>query len=301
MTRPAARSTARTGEPWQVAASLVPIGGVLGLMLGGAVLLAVAQSLGFAPWYGINSFPDPSYLAGLWGSKGFWVSVGLTLYYSLAATLLALLLALTTATLLVRSFHGRAVFGALYRLPLVVPYGVGIALAVIMMGNGGLVSRGLAALGWIDDPSGFPRLLNTHAGWGVIAVYVWKQLPFMVVAIHAVMVGADREQAEAAVVLGASRSDVFRHVTLPQIAPGILSATLICFAFNMGAFEAPFILGGGYPDTLPVLAWRFFNDADYTMQLRGMAAVVSIAALTGALVLAYLAAYRAYERSIGRA
>lgn len=281
--------------------SLLPIGGVLGLMLGGAVLLAVAQSLGFAPWYGINSFPDPGHFTGLWASEGFWRSVGLTLYYSVAATLIALVLALATATLLVRRFSGRAVFGALYRLPLAVPYGVGIALAVIMMGNGGLVSRGFSTFGWIDDPSEFPRLLNTHAGWGVIAVYVWKQMPFMVVAIHAVMLGADREQAEAANVLGASRWDVFRHVTLPQIAPGILSATLICFAFNMGAFEAPFILGGGYPDTLPVLAWRFFNDADYTMQLRGMATVVSIAALTGGLVLAYLAAYRAYERSIGRA
>lgn len=300
MSQPAARSAARTGPAWSVIASLLPIGGVLGLLLGGAVVLAVAQSLGFAPWYGINSFPDPSHFAGLWASAGFWQSVGLTLYYSVAATLLALLGALATATLLVRSFPGRAVFGALYRLPLVVPYGVGIALAVLVMGNGGLVSRGFATLGWIDDPSEFPRLLNTHAGWGVIAVYVWKQLPFMVVAVHAVMLGGDREQAEAAIVLGASRWDLFRHVTLPQIAPGILSATLICFAFNMGAFEAPFILGGGYPDTLPVLAWRFFNDADYTMQLRGMATVVSISALTGALVLAYLAAYRSYERSIGR-
>ncbi len=301
MSRPTAQWSPRNGATWKVVASLLPIGGVLGLMLGGAVLLAVAQSLGFAPWYGINSFPDPGYFASLWASEGFWLSVGLTLHYSLAATLLALLLALTTATLLVRWFPGRAVFGALYRLPLVVPYGVGVALAVIVMGNGGLVSRSFAALGWIDDPSGFPRLLSTHAGWGVIAVYVWKQLPFMVVAVHAVMLGADRDQAEAAIVLGADRWDVFRQVTLPQIAPGILSATLICFAFNMGAFEAPFILGGGYPDTLPVLAWRFFNDADYTMQLRGMAVVVSIAALTGALVLAYLVAYRSYERSIGRA
>lgn len=300
MSRVAAQSSSRNGAAWQVAVSLLPIGGVLGLMLGGAVLVAVAQSLGFAPWYGISSFPDSSYFADLWGSKGFWHSLGLTLYYGVAATLIALLLALATATLLVRRFPGRAVFGGLYRLPLVVPYGVGIALAVIVMGNGGLVSRGFAALGWIDDPAEFPRLLNTHAGWGVIAVYVWKQLPFMVVAIHAVMLGADREQAEAAAVLGARRWDVFCHVTLPQIAPGILSATLICFAFNMGAFEAPFILGGGYPDTLPVLAYRFFTDADYTMQLRGMATVVSIAVLTGGLVLAYLAAYRSYERSIGR-
>ena len=92
MSRSAAQSDARSGSAWQVAASLLPIGGVLVVMLGGAVLLAVAQSLGFAPWYGINSFPDTRYFADLWGSEGFWLSVGLTLYYSLAATLLALLL-----------------------------------------------------------------------------------------------------------------------------------------------------------------------------------------------------------------
>lgn len=281
-------------------AALLPLGGVLGLLLGGAVLLALAQSLGFAPWYGINTFPDFGYFAALWSSDGFWQSVALTLIYSVVATLLALLLALPTATLLVRRFPGRALFGFLYRLPLVVPYGVGIALAVLMMGNGGLLSRVAATLGWISDPAQFPRLLNTHAGWGVIAVYVWKQLPFMVVAIHAVLVAADREPAEAARLLGAGQWDVFRHVTLPQIAPGIVSATLICFAFNMGAFEAPFILGGGYPDTLPVLAWRYFNDADYALQLRGMATVVSIAALTGGLILAWLLAYRAYERRTGR-
>ena len=56
---------------------------------------------------------------------------------------------------------------------------------------------------------------------------------------------------------------------------------LICFAFNVGAFEAPFILGGGYPDTLPVVAWRYFNDANYAFQLQGMATVVSIGIVSG--------------------
>ncbi len=158
MTRPAAAS----GVPaWPMVAALLPLGGVLGLLLGGAVLLALAQSLGFAPWYGINSFPDPRYFAELWSSDGFWQSVVLTLSYSLAATLLALLLALFTATLLVRRFSGRALFGFLYRLPLVVPYGVGIALAVIMMGNGGLLSRAAAALGWISDPAAFTAAILT--------------------------------------------------------------------------------------------------------------------------------------------
>ena len=84
---------------------------------------------------------------------------------------------------------------------------------------------------------------------------------------------------------------------LPQSQFG---STLIIFAFNIGAFEAPFIPGGGFPDTLPVVAWRYFNDADYTLQLQGMATVVSIALVAGVILYSYLAFYRRYERRIGR-
>ncbi|MVS97420.1 ABC transporter permease [Devosia marina] len=279
---------------------LLPLGVVMIVLFGGALALALLQSLGFAPWLGINSFPDVSYFIALWGGASFWWSLWFTLYYSLAATVIALVLAILLALGLTRAFPGRAVFGSLYKLPLVVPYAVGIALAVIMMGNGGVLSRLAFALGWIDDPAQFPLLLTTNAGWGVIAVYVWKQLPFMALAIHAVLISAGREQAEAAAVLGANRRQIFREITWPQIVPGIVSSTLICFAFNMGAFEAPFILGGGFPDTLPVMAWRYFNDADYTLQLQGMAVVVSIGLVAGMMIAVYLATYRRYERSLGR-
>jgi len=163
-----------------------------------------------------------------------------------------------------------------------------------------MLARLAALSGLIDDPSEFPRILKTHYGWGVIAVYVWKQLPFMTLAVAAVLVGIGRRTQEAAELLGAGSLTVFFKVTLPQIMPGIVTATLICFSFNIGAFEAPFILGGGYPDTLPVIAWRYFNDANYTLQLQGMAAIVSIGLLSGAILLAYLVIYRRFERRRGR-
>ncbi|MGV8855486.1 MAG: ABC transporter permease [Devosia sp.] len=285
---------------WRLMLSLLPIGLVLLLLFGGALILSLAQSLGFAPWYGINSFPDFGYFAALWGDTAFWWALAYTLYYSLAATLIGLLLAIALALCLISSFPGKTVFAHLYKLPLMVPYAVGIALAIIMLGNGGLLSRAAAGLGWISDPAQFPRLLQTHAGWGVIAVYVWKQTPFMTLAIHAVLVDAGRDRAEVAATLGASDSQIFWRITLPQIAPGIVSSSLICFAFNMGAFEAPFILGGGFPDTLPVLAWRYFNNPDYAMQAQGMAVVVSIGLIAGGLIWLYLAAYRRYEASWGR-
>ncbi len=279
---------------------LLPVMTVLIVLFGGALVLGVAQSLGFAPWFGVNTFPDFSYFAALWGDVFFWKSLGLTLYYAIFATLLSLVLGIFLALAMVRTFPSKSLYKYLYKLPLMIPYTVGIALAVIMLGNGGMLSRLMAFAGFIDDPSQFPQILKTHMGWGVIAVYVWKQTPFVALTIYAVLLGMGRETEEAAAILGANKRQIFFQVTLPQILPGIISSTLIIFAFNIGAFEAPFILGGGFPDTLPVVAWRYFNDADYTLQLQGMATVVSIALVAGVILYSYLAFYRRYERRIGR-
>ncbi|WP_171128471.1 MULTISPECIES: ABC transporter permease [unclassified Ruegeria] len=279
---------------------LLPVVLVLTVLFGGALVLGVMQSLGFAPWFGVNTFPDFSYFGVLWSQASFWQSLWLTLYYAVAATILSLILGILLALALVRTFPSKTLYKYLYKLPLMIPYTVGIALAVIMLGNGGMLSRLMAFAGLIDDPAQFPQILKTHMGWGIIAVYVWKQTPFVALTIYAVLLGVGRETEEAAAILGANKRQIFFLVTLPQILPGIISSTLIIFAFNIGAFEAPFILGGGFPDTLPVVAWRYFNDADYTLQLQGMATVVSIALIAGGILYSYLAIYRRYERRIGR-
>ncbi len=279
---------------------LSPVLLILAVLFGGALVLAVVQSLGFAPWFGVNTFPSFQYFGALWGSVSFWQSLWLTLYYATVSTVIALAMGIALALALVRTFPGKHLYKYVYKLPLMIPYTVGIALAVIMLGNGGMISRLAAFFGFISDPSQFPQILKTHAGWGIIAVYVWKQVPFITLAIYAVMLGIGRETEEAAAILGANRWQILSQVTLPQIMPGVVSSTLICFAFNVGAFEAPFILGGGFPDTLPVVAWRYFNDADYTLQLQGMATVVSIALVAGIILFSYLAIYRRFERKIGR-
>lgn len=293
-------AAARNGPTWRTLFMLMPVAICLGGLFGAATVMAFAQSLGYAPWFGINTFPDVSHFAALWGDKAFWFSLGLTLYYAITATAIALVLAIMLALALIRAFPGKALYKYIYKLPIMIPYTVGIALAVIMMGKGGIMSRLAATVGLIDDPAQFPNLLNSHAGWGIIAVYVWKQAPFMTLTIYAVLLGVGRDTEEASTILGASKWQTLRLVTLPQILPGIVTATLICFAFNIGHFEAPLLMGGGYPDTLPVIAWQYFNDADYTRQLQGMATVVTIFMVAGGIVFAYLTAYRRYERTHGR-
>ena len=207
------------------------------------------QSLGFAPWFGVNTFPDFSYFGALWGKWSFWQSLGLTLYYAIVSTFIALVLGIMLALAMVRLFPGKSLYKYLYKLPLMIPYTVGIALAVIMLGNGGMVSRIFAFVGLISDPSEFPQILKTHYGWGIIAVYVWKQTPFVDAdpLRGSCWALAARPRRRHAILGRQANARYFFQVTLPQILPGIVSSTLIIFAFNIGAFEAPFILGGGFP------------------------------------------------------
>ena len=279
---------------------LAPVVSVLALLFFGAMVTALVQSLGYAPIYGIDDFPSFEWYRELLTQPGFWRSLGLTFYYAITPTVVGLIASMVLALALRKRFAGKGLFQYVYKLPMMIPYLVGVAITILMFTNGGIVARTLYALGIIESTNEFPRMLYSHAGWGVMIVYLWKQIPFMTLAIYSVLLGLGQESEEAAATLGASPWQRFWHVTLPQVMPGVVSATIIVFAFNFGSFEVPFILGGGFPNTLPVEAWRAFDNADYTNRPRGMAIVMVIALISGLLMYLYLTAYRRFERRRGR-
>ena len=259
---------------------LTPVFLVFALLFVGALIIALLQSFGYAPIYGLNNFPTLRYYRELFVLPGFWRSVFNTFYYALAPTVVGTILSVALALVLRKQFKGRRLFPYIYKLPLMIPYLVGIALVILFFSNGGIIARLLHAVGIIEETGDFPRLLNTQGGWGIMLVYLWKQVPFTALIIHSVLLGLGPEYEEAALTLGATPLRTFWYVTLPQIMPGVVTATVIVFAFNFGSFEAPFILGGGFPSTLPVEAWRAFDDADYTRRLRAMAIVMFISVVS---------------------
>ena len=279
---------------------LAPVVLTLTVLFVGALIVALLQSFGYAPLYGINEFPTGKYYASLFRQSGFWASVGLTFYYAIVPTVVGTVLSIYLALALRRRFRGKGFVQFVYKLPLMIPYLVGVAVTIVLFGNGGILARGLYAMGIIESTRDFPRLIYSHGGWGIMFVYIWKQVPFTTLIVYSVLMGLGRESEEASATLGAGKWQTFWHVTLPQIMPGIVSATIIVFAFNFGSFEIPFILGGGFPNTLPVEAWRAFEDADYSRRLRAMAIVMFIGLMSGAVLFLYLWTYRRFERLRGR-
>lgn len=280
---------------------LTPALSVLIVLYLGSLIYAFLQSLGYAPIYQINNFPTLHYYQEMLSTTGFWRSVFYTFYYALVPTLVGLALSIYLALTMRKRFPAKGAFQYIYKLPLMIPYLVGISLTILLFSNGGIIARLFHVVGLIDNPGQFPRVLYDHSGLGIMIVYIWKQVPFMTLIIYSVLLGLGPESEEASATLGANRWQTFWYVTLPQIMPGIVTGTAIVFAFNFGSFETPFILGGGFPNTLPVEAWRAFDDADYSRRLYAMAIVMFISVISGGLLYLYIYWYRRFERQQGRA
>ena len=281
-------------------AGLIPAILLVTVLFLGAFVFAVLQSLGHAPQYGITSFPTFDYYQALFDGSRFWKSLRLTFYYALVPTLIGAVISLCFALVLSRKFKGKAIALFLYRIPMVVPYLVGVSLVILLFANGGLFARVLFALDLIAAPSDFTRLIQTESGVGIMLVYLWKQVPFMTLILYSNLLVLGRQDEESARLLGATSAQVFYHITLPKLIPSLVTATLIVFAFNFGSFEVPFILGAGFPNTLPVEAWRLFDSPDYTNRPQAMAIVTLISLLSAGCLFLSFYLYRWFERFRGR-
>ena len=81
----------------------------------------------------------------------------------------------------------------------------------------------------------------------VIAVNVWKGIPFFTLLLLAGLKAIDNEQLEAAEVDGANAVQRFRHVTLPGLRYVIIVVLLLSFISTFNQFGLIFLMTGGGP------------------------------------------------------
>lgn len=103
----------------------------------------------------------------------------------------------------------------------------------------------------------------------VVIGHVFLALPFSVLILKSAFDRFDRSLEEAARDLGEGPAAVFRRVTLPLIAPGIVASALVTFTVSFDEFVLAFFLAGSEP-TLPVYIWsqiRFPAKLPHTLAL----------------------------------
>jgi putative spermidine/putrescine transport system permease protein len=267
-------------------AALWPALLLLGLLFGGGLVLALSESLGFYAPLGERGLTLKHYFA-LSHDQELRAAFWLTFWLASAATLLSALAGLAVALTLRELAQRRPVFNLFLQIPLAVPH---LAMAVVVINfiaPSGLLARFGYALGWVSEPADFPALVNDRYGCGIVLTYVLKETPFIALMCLAVLARVGEEYEAVARTLGASSWQRLRYVTLPLVAPALVSATLLVFAFLFGAFEVPFLLGRQYPAMLAVVAQRRYLSVDLADRPGAIAVAVVLAIVTALLVWLY--------------
>ncbi len=255
--------------------ALVPTAAVVGT----GVVAAGLQSIGLAPSVGAPAASVDAYRAAASGTA-LRESLSLSLGLATVSTAIALVVGFGVAVLVRRSRAGGRVLAAAASLTVPVPHLVGATAIGLLLADSGLVAR----LPFVDGGA-FPPLVAGPWWVAVVAEYAWKESAFVALVVLGALSAAEGGLSEAAATLGAAPLARLRRVTLPLASPALVASGGISFAYVVGSYEVPWLLGRTSPEPLPVLAYRLSTDIDLTTRPEAAAvAVVTIALSAGVLV-----------------
>jgi multiple sugar transport system permease protein len=165
-----------------------------------------------------------------------------TLYYTLLAVPIGVVVAMVLALAMNRKVREVALYRAIYYLPSILPvFAISFVFVVLLNPGYGLVNWVLSALGlpspnWLGDPA-YTKLalvLIAQLGAGQFALVFLAGLR-----------GIPHELYESAEIDGARGWSKFRAITLPLMTPIILYDLIIGLSFGLQVFTSAYILTGG--------------------------------------------------------
>lgn len=253
------------------------------------LITGITQSLGVIPAFGLTE-PTLDYYREILTKPDMVKSVLYSLRIAFFSALFSTAAGVLLCALLVTGRRTKGKMMRIVQLPIIVPHVVVALFVINICSQNGLLARIACALGLIGEQQEFPALIYDARGLGIMLAYLWKEIPFIVYFVIALMANIDGKLGEAAVNLGAGRVQTFFRVTLPLCANTIYSGFLIIFVFALGAYELPFILGATTPKALPVQAYIQYTHPDlrnrpYAMALNGLIIIISLASACAYFIL----------------
>jgi putative spermidine/putrescine transport system permease protein len=212
-----------------------------------------------------------------------WRTLGL----GLAVTAACLILGYPLAYLIVRG-------PARWRVPLILLVVFPMLLNLVvrsfgwiaLLSNRGLINNLLIDAGIITAPL---KLMFNLTGLMIGLTHIY--LPFMVLMLVAAIRNVPRDVEAAAATLGSTPFHVFRSVTLPLSAPGILAGSILVFVLTISALVTPRMLGGPtykvmatliYDEYMQLLDWPSGSALSFALMLMTIALIWLSSRLTRA-------------------
>ncbi len=211
-------------------------------------------------------------------------TAAVTVIYVLVGITAQFLLGLGLAYLLTQRLPGQRFFRVVFLLPMMItPVGVAYMFRMLTdTGKGPLqplwAAVGLTDYSWVNDPWG--------ARVAVMVGDIWQWTPFMFIVLLAALEGQDQDTVEAGLVDGASRWQIFRHISLPAILPVCTTVVLIRLIEAFKIIDLPNILTNGGPGTATeslslhaYIRWRTLDLGQSAAVAYSLLFIVTVAAV----------------------
>jgi ABC-type spermidine/putrescine transport system permease subunit I len=280
---PPVAQTEHSGRSFSRFWPAVPAVLILGVLFLGSMVFMLVFSFGrtvdfdFVPDWSLDNyarfFTGGSVAVGPITVSTYVWSFSKTLLMGVLVMAACLALALPFTYYLVRYVSRR--WQRIALLAVIIPFWTSYLLRVYawqsILGETGALNQLLQGLRIIEEPS----RLFVYNDTGVLIVLIYVYFPFAALALYASLDRFDFNQFQAAQDLGARPDQAFRYVLLPQIRPGLITASIFVLVPIIGEFLTPQLVGGAQGLLIGNLVVNFLRGAQIA---EGAALAIIIAA-----------------------
>ncbi len=132
---------------------------------------------------------------------------------------------------------------------------------------------------------------------GLLIAHTVVCLPYILRTVIGVYRAVGRDVEEAAEVLGCSRWQVLRHVTLPMIKPGLIGGSMLSFLISIDNLPVSYFFSSVRTVTLPVVMLSYM-ESSFDPSIAALSVIQLAIALAGLLLVDRLWGVRFLSRSI---
>ena len=198
-------------------------------------------------------------------NQRFLESIGHTVYFTLLAVVVPLVLGTIAALIFHREFPFRGALRAIFTMPMMAtPVAVALVWTMMFHPQQGVLNYLLSLVGlppslWVYSP--------TLVIPSLVIVEVWHWTPLVMLIVLGGLAALPTEPYESARLDGATEWQLFRYITFPLVAPFLAVAAVIRTIDALKTFDTIYVITGGGPGTasetinlyLYLQAFAFYN------------------------------------------
>ena len=210
----------------------------------------------------------------IFGNMAFRLAVKNTFRFTIVCIPMLVVIGLMIA-LPVSKMRSGGTVKSLYLFPLAMPTATIVIVWKIVFYRQGFLNLLLTRLGeWTGLWGEVSRdyLGSSAAFWVLVFSYIWKNAGYTIVLWLAGLLGIPSELSEAARVDGASESQCFFRVVLPNLRGSLYTIVILSFLNSFKIYREAYLVAGAYPEQDMYLLQHLFNNWFVNLDFDKMAA-----------------------------